>query len=179
MSSLLLYFFIAIGLSMDAFSLAIAYGTNGISKKNSMILSILVGLFHFIMPNLGSIIGNSFFKKLFLYGNIITGLVFLFLSIQMILSLKDEEDNTVLTTYLEMILFALAVSIDSFSIGIALSIENYNIINAGIVFSITSFIFTFSGFILGRYFNDKIGKISKYVGIIILLVFSFKYLFNI
>lgn len=33
MSSLFYYFFMAIGLSMDTFSLAIVYGTNGIKKK--------------------------------------------------------------------------------------------------------------------------------------------------
>ena len=59
MQQLLIYFFIAIGLSMDAFSLAIAYGTNNIEKKKILILSISVGLFHFFMPVLGSLIGQK------------------------------------------------------------------------------------------------------------------------
>ena len=50
MQQLLIYFFIALGLSMDAFSLAIAYGTNKISTKKTIALSLCVGFFHYLMP---------------------------------------------------------------------------------------------------------------------------------
>ena len=40
-------FLLAIGLSMDAFSLAILYGTLGFTKHKMFILSIIVGIFHF------------------------------------------------------------------------------------------------------------------------------------
>ena len=62
MSLILLYFFMAIGLSMDAFSLAIVYGTNGIEKKKAIILSLFVGILHFIMPNVGNILGKQFYS---------------------------------------------------------------------------------------------------------------------
>ena len=55
----LIYFFIAVGLSMDAFSLAIAYATNGISMKKTIMLSMSVGLFHYAMPLIGSIVGKK------------------------------------------------------------------------------------------------------------------------
>ena len=41
---------VAIGLSMDAFSLAILYGTLSFDKKKSLTLSGSVGVFHFFMP---------------------------------------------------------------------------------------------------------------------------------
>ena len=178
MTSIFLYIFLAIGLSMDGFSLAVAYGTNGINKNKAIILSCLVGLFHFFMPNLGSIIGHSFLKGFLLYSNIITGVVFLFLSIQMCLSLKEEEKIQQLTNLVEMIFFALAVSIDSFSLGIALSLRNSNLIVAGTIFMIISFLFTLAGLILGKYLG-KTGKVSKVIGILILVCFSVKYLFNL
>lgn len=179
MSSIFFYILLAIGLSMDAFSLAIAYGTNGISKNKIFILSLLVGSFHFIMPNLGGILGHSFLKGFITYSNIITGLVFLFLTIQMLLSFKDEEDLSVLNNFIEILLFALAVSVDSFTIGIALSLEKHNLIVAGLIFSSISFIFTFSGLVLGRFLSEKSGKLSKLIGIIILLLFTIKYLLSI
>ena len=52
-----MYFFItlttAIALSLDAFSLAIIYGTVLKEKRTILILSLAVGIFHFFMPFLG------------------------------------------------------------------------------------------------------------------------------
>ena len=43
---------------MDAFSLALIYGTQGITKKNKILLSLIVGIYHFIMPLIGVAIGT-------------------------------------------------------------------------------------------------------------------------
>ncbi len=179
MSFILLYFFMAIGLSMDAFSLSIVYGTNKIENKKIIILSTLVGILHFIMPNLGNILGKSFLHGFILYGDIITGSVFLILGIQMILSLKEEGEIYELKNYFELFLFALAVAIDSFSVGIALSLKNHNLILAGSIFAIISFFFTITGLFLGKILSNKTGKNSKILGIIILFIFAFKYLLGI
>ena len=50
MNNILIYFVMAIGLSMDAFSLALAYGTTKIPINKKVLLSITVGIFHFFMP---------------------------------------------------------------------------------------------------------------------------------
>ena len=178
MSYILLYFFMAVGLSMDAFSLAIVYGTNNLNKNKALILSLFVGILHFIMPNIGNLLGQNFLQGFINYGNIITGLVFLVLSIQMILSLKEENEVNELKNYLELFIFAVAVSIDSFSVGIALSLENQSLIIGGIIFSIISFIFTITGLLLGKFLSDKTGRISKVFGIIILVLLSMKYILD-
>lgn len=179
MSYILLYFFMAVGLSMDAFSLAIVYGTNSLNKKKALILSIFVGILHFIMPNIGNLLGQNFLQGFINYGNIITGLVFLVLSIQMISSLKESNEINDLNNYLELFLFAIAVSIDSFTVGIALSLENKSLIIGGIIFSIISFIFTITGLLLGKFLSNKTGKISKIFGIIILVILTVKYFLNL
>ena len=178
MSLILLYFFMGVGLSMDAFSLAIVYGTNKISKKKAFILSLMVGVLHFIMPNLGSILGGKFLKGFTIYGNFIIAVVFFVLAIQMLLSFNEKEEVKSINNYLEMFFFAIAVSIDSFTLGMVLSFENYNVIEAGLIFSIISFTFTISGLLLGNYLSSKTGKIGKAIGIIILLIFALKYLFT-
>ena len=94
----------------------------------------------------------------------------------MILSLNDEEKTTDLSSYLEIIMFAIAVSIDSFTVGMALSLEKQNIVLGGLIFSLVSSIFTLTGLFLGKYLS-KYGKVSKIIGIIILFIFSIKYLF--
>lgn len=173
MSSIFLYIFMAIGLSMDAFSLAIVYGTNGIEKKKIILLAIIVGIFHFFMPNLSGILGKVFLFNFSNYGRIIEGVVFFILAIEMILSFKEEDTKYRLDRFFELLLFGFAVSIDSFTVGLALSLENQNLILPGIIFSIVSAIFTFLGLLLGKYLNDKVGDISKVIGIIILFLLAF------
>lgn len=175
MSFILLYFFMAIGLSMDAFSLAILYGTNNLDKKRCFVLSFFVGILHFIMPNTGNLLGQKFLHGFILYGNLITGIVFLILAIQMILSFKEEEKSQCLRGYFELFLFALAVSIDSFTVGIALSLEENNLLIGGIIFSIISFGFTLLGLIFGKFLSSKTGNIGKIIGTVILIMLSIKY----
>lgn len=179
MSSIFYYFFMAVGLSMDAFSLAIIYGTNGITLKKSIILSSIVGIYHFVMPNLSGILGRIFLMKLSRYANIVAGIEFLILAIEMIYSFKEQGKDYSLNSYMEMILFGLAVSIDSFSVGIALSLGRTNLIIAGITFMIVSAIFTFLGLILGKKLSEKVGAVSKIIGIVILFLFAIKYLLGV
>ncbi len=172
----LIYFFIAIGLSMDAFSLAIAYGTNYIKKIKVVFLSILVGIFHYLMPSLGSVIGS---KIVFLISksNYIISLVFFLLSYEMYKS-RNEEHNGNLTNFISLILFAFTVSIDSFSVGLALGIEKTNLKVAFLIFSLVSASFTYTGLTLGNYLSKKYGNKATYIGIIILILIAIKYLFS-
>jgi len=173
----LIYFLIAISLSMDAFSLAIAYGINRPSIIKCYITSILVGIFHFIMPNLGSIIGEQIITKYQINTNILVASIFSILVIQMILS-KNKETKEELNTFFNSFLFGFAVSIDSFSVGIALSVSNSNLILASTIFSIISFLFTIIGLLLGKKISDKFNTKANYIGIIILIILILKYLFS-
>lgn len=162
---------------MDAFSLAIAYGTNNIEKKRSIMLSASVGLFHFFMPTLGNIIGNNYFQSLIVNSNIVVGIIFLVLSLDMIFSLKEEKE-IIITNIISIIIFSLTVSIDSFSVGIAMGITNSNILISSIIFSITSFLFTMLGLSIGKYLSKQIGTKATIFGIIILISLSIKYFFT-
>ena len=57
MASFFTILLIGISLSMDAFSLALVYGIAGISDHKKIMLSIIVGLYHFIMPLIGVTLG--------------------------------------------------------------------------------------------------------------------------
>ena len=82
---MILIFVIAISLSMDAFSLAIAYGTNNLEKKEINLLSIIVGLYHFFMPILGMLLGKFITNIVHIGGDLIVLLIFSFIGINMII----------------------------------------------------------------------------------------------
>ncbi len=176
MQQILIYIFMALGLSMDAFSLAIAYGANGFSKQKIIFLSILVGIFHFFMPRFGSMIGLACFQRFIVHTNLMVGIIFLLLAIEMIRSLRDSEIIDI-TNFISMIIFAFTVSVDSFSVGIALSITKTNIFLPSLIFAGVSCFFTGLGLFIGKYLNEKFGKWSVFLGIIILLFLSLKYFF--
>ncbi len=161
---------------MDAFSLSIVYGTTLLSNKIKNFLSITVGIFHFIMPLLGSILGLFIVHHIISNPDILVGIIFTILSIEMLLNIKElDEEKKDFKNLLNAFLFGFSVSIDSFSVGIALGTHNENIILAGTIFAITSFIFTFMGLNIGKLLTSKFGKIANIIGSILLLLLAISY----
>lgn len=168
--NIILVFFIAVSLSMDAFSLALAYGTNNIQKKDINLLSIIVGIYHFFMPILGMLIGKFIEYIIHFKSDYITLVIFAFIGFNMIIeSLKNETDVKNLKLS-EMILFGFAVSIDSFSVGIGINSISNNFLVCSLIFSFTSFIFTYIGLILGNKLNKFIGRFATLIGGISLII---------
>lgn len=174
--SIIVIFIIALGLSMDAFSLSLIYGTLRLDKKVHTILSIVVGLFHFFMPILGYKIGELIISTIKIPPNIIAGLIFIILGIEMILSLTKEENIKSLTNLISIIIFAFTVSVDSFSIGISFGVSKTNIILSSLIFSIVSGLLTYIGISLGNKLSLKFGNISVLIGSIILIILGITYL---
>ena len=166
---------IAVSLSMDAFSLSLAYGTLDMEKKYIKRISKTVGIFHFFMPLLGMLIGNIIEKSLPLSPNLIVCIVLTFIGLEMLIDTFKEEEIKPMSKK-DILLFALAVSIDSFSVGIGLKVLTNNYILCTTLFALTSMIFTYIGLILGKKINHLIGKISTIVGGIVLILIGIVYL---
>ena len=161
---------IGISLSMDAFSLALIYGTQSISKKNKIILSIIVGIYHFVMPLLGVFLGNIILKYLVINLSIVVSIIFLFIGIEMIISsIKDDSHDFVVSIF-GFLIFGLSVSIDSFTTGIGLNVINNNYLEVSSIFCIVSGSFTYLGLILGNKLGSIFGKLSTIIGGVILII---------
>lgn len=161
---------IAISLSMDAFSLSLAYGTLNITKKDICLLSSIVGIYHFFMPLIGIFFGDLLLHIIPITPNIMVGIVLIFIGIEMVGESKKGQEEVKIMNFFELLLFGLAVSLDSFSIGLGLkSISNHYVVCA-LTFSLFSTIFTYCGLIFGKKINNKIGGFSTFVGGIILIL---------
>jgi len=169
---------IGISLSMDAFSLALIYGTQSISKKNKIILSIIVGIYHFVMPLLGVFLGNVILKYLVINLSIVVSIIFLFIGIEMIISsIKDDSHDFVVSIF-GFLIFGLSVSIDSFTTGIGLNVINNNYLEVSSIFCIVSGSFTYLGLILGNKLGSIFGKLSTIIGGVILIILGIIYFFR-
>ena len=173
--NIILIFLIAVSLSMDAFSLSLAYGTISMSKKEINVLSVIVGIYHFFMPILGMLIGKFVFDIMHISGDLIVLIIFSFIGINMVIESFKNEEKIDKMKFMEMILFGFAVSIDSFSVGIGLNNISDNFILCSCIFSIISFIFTYIGLKLGNKLNQLVGQISTLIGGIALILLGFIY----
>ena len=173
----MLVIIIAISLSMDAFSLALAYGTLNLNKKDIYKLSLVVGIYHFFMPLIGLFLGNIILKYVS-NPNFIVFVILFVIGIEMIYETFKEEDIKNIVSLRQILLFGLAVSIDSFSVGIGLNIINNNYLYCASIFSIFSLSFTYLGLMLGKKINNIIGKTSTIIGGLVLIVIAFMYLFT-
>lgn len=168
---------IGISLSMDAFSLALLYGTYGLSKKEEIILSVIVGLFHFFMPLIGLLFGNVIFRYLVVDSNLVVGIIFGLLGIEMFISSFRNEEVKILIGFIPFLLFGLSVSIDSLTTGIGLSSISDNYLIVSSIFMIFSALFTYLGLKLGGFLSDKFGRIATMFGGSLMMILAFFYIF--
>lgn len=173
--SIVMVIIIAVSLSMDAFSLSLAYGTLNMEKSEMKLLSIIVGIYHFFMPLIGMWIGNKILGFLPIRPNTVVFIVLFVIGIQMIIESFKQTREVSLMKFSELLIFGLAVSIDSFSVGIGLRAIYKNPIICSCIFSISSFLFTYLGLYLGKKINDIVGHISTRIGGLALIIIGFFY----
>lgn len=171
MLNLWVVFLIAISLSMDAFSLAISLGTLSFSLKSRFILSMIVGCFHFIMPFIGSICSLIILKNTHLDLHLLSGIIFLYIGIQMIKDFKENGKIDFNNDILGFLFFALGVSLDSFGVGMTL-IFNLNLIIYLLIFSLCSFFFTFLGLYIGSFTHKLLGVYAILLGACIMFILA-------
>lgn len=172
--NIILIFLVAISLSMDAFFLSLAYGALKLNKKAVISLSTIVGAYHFIMPLLGMYFG----KAINLNNKYIVSIIFFIIGINMILDIFKEKEIKPLSL-IYMLLFGLSVSLDSFSVGIGLNYITDSVVLCSIVFSLTSFVFTFLGLLIGKKINELIGDIAILLGGLTIITLGVYYIVGV
>ena len=172
----LLLIITAVSLSMDAFSLSLLYGTLGMRKEDKFILSFIVGIFHFVMPLLGRLFGNFLFNFIKINPDLIVFVILSFIGLQMIFSTFDEKYDIHLMKFSEYFLFAFAVSIDSFSVGISFTNMNFSVLFSSIIFSFFSFVFTLIGLLIGNKIKKLVGRLSTMIGGAFLIIIGISFI---
>lgn len=157
---------------MDAFALSISYGIKKVSIRKVILTALTVGLFHFFMPLVGSVIGISLFEYTVFKPKFILFLVFLILSIDMFIHFFEKEEEIRTLNLLGILFFSFSVSFDSLSVGLGIKYLYDNILVCVSIFCIISAIFTSIGFYLGKKISTTIGKYSFLLGSITLFLYS-------
>ena len=173
---LLLVLAIALSLSMDTFSLSLAYGTLNMPSKQKYMLSVVVGCFHFFMPLIGLAIGSYILNFIKINPEIIVGIILIFIGFQMIAENLKEDNEIKSMKIIDLFLFAFAVSVDSFSVGLTLNMVSENYLFSSLCFAFCSFSFTLLGLVIGNKVQKSLGKIATSIGGVILIIIGLFYI---
>lgn len=178
--SLLSLFFIAVGLSMDAFAVSICKGLamQKISVRKAAIIGLWFGGFQALMPLIGYFLGSQFEQYIRAVDHWIAFALLAFIGISMIreaLSEKEEaaDDSLAVKT---MFLLAVATSIDALAAGVSFAFLQADIIPAVVLIGITTFVLSMAGVKTGNVFGLRYKAKAEIAGGIILILMGVKIL---
>lgn len=169
---------LSIGLGMDAFAVSICKGVS--LKKNDLKKSIIVasymGIFQALMPVIGYFLGMSFADKITSIDHWLTFSLLVIIGIKMIKDSLETEKEIVndKVDFKEMIILAIATSIDALAVGITFAFLNVNLYIAIGFIGIITFILCFLGTKIGSIFGDKYEDKAELTGGVILILLGIK-----
>lgn len=182
--SLLSLFLLAIGLSMDAFAVSICKGlaTTKITVKKSIIVGLWFGGFQALMPAIGYLVGTSFRDCITSFDHWIAFILLFLIGGNMIKESfskkdEDEEEYNCSLRFKEMLLLAIATSIDALAVGVTFAfLPNVPILPAVAFIGVITFLFSSVGMKIGNIFGTKYKSKAELAGGIILVLIGSKIL---
>ena len=171
---------LAIGLSMDAFAVAICKGLamEEVSIKKVAIVGAWFGGFQALMPLIGFLLGVSFKDYIVAIDHWISFVLLGLIGFNMIkesLSKDEDEENSSLAFKL-MLVLAVATSIDALAVGVTFAFLQVNVILAVIIIGITTFILSSIGVKIGNVFGARYKSKAEFAGGLILILLGVKIL---
>ena len=173
---------IAIGLSMDAFSVSICKGltTKKFSWRMALICGLWFGGFQVLMPIVGYFLGAQFQEMIEAYDHWIAFSLLFLIGANMIREAvwgkKEEGENNGALDFKTMFLLAIATSIDALAVGFSFACIQVKLWSSVIIIGLTTFVFSFLGVKIGNVFGSKYEKSAGVVGGIILILIGLKIL---
>ncbi|MGG4554150.1 manganese efflux pump MntP family protein [Paenibacillus humicus] len=169
----------AAALGMDAFSLGIGIGMRGVRSMEIFRISLLVALFHFVMPLLGIVAGQYAGELLGGLSKYVSGSLLVLLGGHMIWNsfVGGNERIVNYRSFFGVLLFSLSVSVDSFSVGVSLGMFHSDLLLTVIAFAVFGGIMSILGLLLGRGVGSRLGEYGEAAGGAILLAFGLIFIF--
>ena len=180
--SLIEIILISAGLAMDAFGVSIGKGLTMPVGENGrkVTLAFLFGLFQFLMPVIGWLIGCQFIDVISEWDHwIIFGLLG-YLGVAMIREgLSDDDDEDDDKQFLgawEMIILSVATSLDAMAVGLTFAFLPINIWDASATIGVITFGISLVGIYLGKFMGRFVGKYADVLGGGVLILIGTKIL---
>lgn len=177
---------IAIGLSMDAFAVSVCKGL-GMSKlnwKHALVIALFFGAFQGIMPVIGWALGTQFEGYITSIDHWIAFVLLAFIGAKMLWDAFHEDDECIECAegeqarldVKELVMLAVATSIDALAVGITFAFLRVDIVWAALTIAVTTFVLSFIGVATGNQFGSRFRKPATIAGGIVLILIGLKIL---
>lgn len=177
-------FLIGVGLSMDAFAVSICkgLGMEKINKKQAFTIGLYFGGFQALMPLVGWFLGIRFQQYITSVDHWIAFILLVCIGGKMIVEAVRDRDQEIVgkkdqpLDHKEMVLLAVATSIDALAVGITFAFLDTPIVEAIVIIGCTTFVLSIVGVIVGNFFGTRYKKKAEIIGGIILILIGLKIL---
>lgn len=174
---------IAVGLSMDAFAVAVCKGLamRKINKIYALLIGLFFGGFQFLMPVLGWAMGVRFESYIVSIDHWIAFGLLLIIGGKMIYEAVSEADECIVCNEIkinlrELTLLAVATSIDALAVGITFAFLKVGILPAAGLIGVITFTLSLLGVVIGNRFGARYKKRAEICGGVILVLIGIKIL---
>ena len=177
-------FFLAIGLSMDAFAVSLCKGLS-VKKaglRESVICGAWFGGFQGLMPLIGFFLGALFAEAIKAFDHWVAFGLLAIIGINMFKEAFSKEcdccdEKNADMSFKTMFVMAIATSIDALAVGISLAMAgNVNIALAVVLIGLTTFLLSGLGVKIGNLFGNRFEKKAQVAGGVILIMLGVKIL---
>lgn len=177
-------FLIGVGLSMDAFAVSICKGLQMrfLHVGRLFMIALFFGGFQGLMPILGWILGSTFADRISRIDHWIAFALLFFIGVKMIYDAVTEEEKAdgeksdPPLPVSELLMLAVATSIDALAVGVTFSFLNVNILRSAGIVAVTTFVISMIGVILGFFTGGKFRDKAQIFGGAILIALGFRIL---
>lgn len=173
-------FILAVGLSMDAFAVAICKGLalKKVKPAQMALVGLWFGGFQALMPVLGYVVGVQFNDAITAIDHWIAFVLLAVIGGNMIREAfsKEEEKADASLSFRNMLPLAVATSIDALAVGVSFAFLQVHIgVAAGFIGAIT-FLLSAAGVKVGSLFGAKYKSRAEFIGGVILILLGLKIL---
>lgn len=167
-----------IALAMDAFSVSICKGLamDKLSVKNTLIIGLWFGGFQALMPLLGYLLGSTFAAKIQAVDHWVGFILLALIGFDMICEAvyKKDKAETATVGFVEMLLLALATSIDALAVGVTFATQgDVNIWSSILIIGLETFVVSVAGVKIGNVFGSKYNRTAEVIGGCVLIALGF------
>ena len=173
-------FLIGVGLSMDAFAVAICQGLcmPKLNLRHGGVIALYFGGFQALMPLAGYLLASTVAARISGCSHYIAFILLALIGANMIReAIKgDEENRDSAMDFRTMLPLAVATSIDAFAVGVSYALINVRIVPAVLFIGATTFLISAAGVSLGSFIGGKLRKTAAIVGGSVLIIIGIKIL---
>ena len=175
---------IGVGLSMDAFAVALCKGLSmrRVNYAHAAVIALFFGVFQAVMPLIGWVLGTQFARYITSVDHWIAFALLGYIGGKMIWDALHEAPETAPCAgegrldLKELLMLAVATSIDALAVGITFAFLQVSILPAVATIGLITFALSFAGVVVGNHFGTRFQKKAEIAGGVVLVLIGLKIL---